>query len=233
MNRNCPSCNDIQTFKSRLGYLKAIKNNSVCRSCSKLGEKNPSYGILPSKKWRDKISKSNTGKIRTEETKKILSDIGKLYCGEKNPFYGKSHKLESKLKSSNSQIGKNSYWFGKKRPDETRRKMRISKLKLLKETEVPPCIDRGTKEYFNKLNDGGFDIIHPFYDWNTGYIADGYDTKKHIWFEFDTPYHSTLHQKRKDIKRQKEILEFYKKINKPLTKFIRIISENLVWKEFV
>jgi hypothetical protein len=233
MNRICPSCYKKQHFKSKEGFFNAVKNNRVCRSCSKSGNKNPSFSISPSKEWRDKISKSNTGKIRTEETKQILSNIGKSYCGKKNPFYGKQHSLKSKLQSSHSQKGKNSYWFGKQRPLETKRKMRISKLKLLKENGTPPNTDKGATEYFNKLNRKGFNIVHPFYDLKVGYIADGYDYKNHIWFEFDTPYHLRLGQKQKDMKRQKEIIEYYKKINNPLIKFVRIESENLLWKEFV
>ena len=231
--RICPKCKKEQHFKSKNNYERAIKNNRYCGSCAKSGENNPSFGISPSKEWREKISLSNTGKLRSEQTKRILSNIAKLRGRTKNPFYGKKHTLKSKIQSSNSQSGKNSYWFGKQRPLETRRKMRIAKLKLLKENGIPPNIDKGATEYFDSLNKEGFDIIHPFYDFKTGYIADGYDIKNHTWFEFDTPYHSRLGQQNKDIKRQKEIIEYYKKINNPLTKFVRIISENLLRKEFV
>lgn len=231
--RICPKCGKEQHFKSKNGYKDAVKNNRHCRNCSKSGENNPNFGVSPSKEWREKISLSNTGKCRSEYTKQILSNIGKLRRGIKNPFYGKIHTFKSKIQSSDSQTGKNSYWFGKQKSLETRRKMRISKLKQLKENGVPPNIDRGATEYFDKLNKEGFDIIHPFYDLKTGYIADGYDTKNHMWFEFDTPYHYRLGQQNKDAKRQKEIIEYYKKINNPLTKFIRIASENLSRKEFV
>ena len=231
--RTCPSCKKTQNFTSELGYLNALSKKSVCRSCSKSGNKNPSFGISPSKTWRDKISESNTGQKRSEKTRQLLSSIGKTRLGEKNNFYGRTHTSESKTKSSISQHGEKSYWFGKPKSENTRQKMRVAKLQLLKESGVLPCIDRGAREYFDKLNVDGYNIIHPFYNFDIGYIADGYDPEKHMWFEFDTPYHNRMGQQLKDEQRQNNIINYYKNINKPLAKFVRIISEGLVWKEFV
>jgi hypothetical protein len=49
------------------------------------GEKHPLWGIPMSQETKDKISKSNTGKKRTEEEKQRRQ---KRYSGEGNPMYG-------------------------------------------------------------------------------------------------------------------------------------------------
>lgn len=54
MNRKCPCCGREQTFKSKPGLKMAISNNSLCRSCSKMGEKNPSFGVFPPENIRKK-----------------------------------------------------------------------------------------------------------------------------------------------------------------------------------
>jgi hypothetical protein len=66
------------------------------------GEKNPMFGKLVSEETREKISKSNTGQKRTEETK---NKIRNKLIGNKNTL-GFKHSEESLLKISNSNKGK-------------------------------------------------------------------------------------------------------------------------------
>jgi len=47
--------------------------------------------------------------------------------GEKNPFYGKNHSIETKQKMSKSKKG-NKFWLGKQHSDETKEKQRLIKL---------------------------------------------------------------------------------------------------------
>ena len=55
---------------------------------------------------RAKIIESNHTRGVSEETKKKQSESHKgKYDGEKNPFYGRKHTEESKIKQSNSHIG--------------------------------------------------------------------------------------------------------------------------------
>lgn len=61
---------------------------------------------IMSQEHKDKISKALTGRKLSEETKEKLSEIAKQRTGEKNPFYGKHHSEESKLKMSESKKGK-------------------------------------------------------------------------------------------------------------------------------
>lgn len=56
------------------------------------GENNPNYGKHLSEEVIEKIRKSNKGKIRSEETRKRISESKKgVFAGSNNPFYGKSH----------------------------------------------------------------------------------------------------------------------------------------------
>jgi hypothetical protein len=55
---------------------------------------------------RRKISESNTGKKRSEETKQKLSKAARKRIGKENNFYGKTHTEESKQKMSEKHKNK-------------------------------------------------------------------------------------------------------------------------------
>lgn len=56
------------------------------------GENHPNYGKHLPEDVKEKIRESNKGKIRSEETRKRISESKKgVFTGSKNPFYGKSH----------------------------------------------------------------------------------------------------------------------------------------------
>jgi len=97
--RNCPKCGKELSYSKKFNLNKAIKNNSVCVSCSKKGEKNPFYG-----------------KTLSEETRRNISEKMK---GEKHPFYGKTHSEETLHKMSDAKKGKTL-------PEEHRRNISIS-----------------------------------------------------------------------------------------------------------
>lgn len=121
-----------------------LKNKSI----SRLGSKNPMFGISPSLETRKKISqalsgenhygygkhrsdetkaklsKSLTGKIQSEETKRKISEAN---SGENNFFYGKVHTEESRKKIS--EAGRNR----KPISDETRKKMSDSHKRIREE----------------------------------------------------------------------------------------------------
>lgn len=225
MERNCPKCGKEQQFKSKIGFISSIKNNRLCRSCSKTGNKNPSFGIYPSYEIRKKISISNSGIPKSEEHKNKLSKslIGK-YVGNKNPFYGKHHSENTKEKLSNLQKGSLSFKYNKSISDETKRKMRIAILNRMEKTGVSPCKDIGSVNFFNKMNKLGFNFKSKKF-MEIGYVADGYDENKHIWCEFDTPYHNKKYMKEKDEIRQKHIINYFESINNPLFEFIRVRSD--------
>jgi len=56
--RKCPECQKIIIYKEKKSLKNAIKNNSLCDSCCRKGDRNPFYGKKVSKENRKKISDS-------------------------------------------------------------------------------------------------------------------------------------------------------------------------------
>jgi group I intron endonuclease len=65
---------------------------------------------------KEKLRLANLNKKVSEETKKLISKNHANFSGDKNPFYGKNHKEESKFKIKNRfyQKGENHHFYGKK-----------------------------------------------------------------------------------------------------------------------
>lgn len=105
---------------SILGYRfsdESKKRMSESRKGQLVGEKNPMFGKKVSQETRDKISKSNTGQKRTDETKnKIRVNL----TGNKNTL-GYKHSNETKNKISSSNTGKHNI----PKSDEEKKKMSI------------------------------------------------------------------------------------------------------------
>lgn len=136
-------------------------------------------------------------------------------------MWGKKQPLESKVKNSNSQLGNKSHWFGKKHSEESKHKRRISVLKRKELLGIPITEDKGAKKFFDDLNKQGFNL-KPTRFIDLGYEADGYDKDKHIWYEYDTPYHESLRQQRKNLIRQKNIFNYFLSTGNPLNKFTKV-----------
>jgi len=105
------------------------------------------------------------------------------------------------------------------------KKERIFSLKRFNDLNIGSGEDKGAKEYFQSINQQGYN-----FDTNTkfieiGYIADGYDSINHVWCEFDTPYHNKPCIKEKDLIRQTNIIKYFESINKPLNQFIRVKAD--------
>ncbi len=75
------------------------------------GEGNPFYGKQHSFETKTKISKANSGRIPTEETRNKMSEA---HSGDKNGMFGKTHTPEARKKISAAR---------KSPSDETRKKM--------------------------------------------------------------------------------------------------------------
>lgn len=83
LERKCPECTNIITYKSKRGYTDALLNNSSCRKCiSKrikvFGENHPGYGKKQSQETKDKISRAKKG-IKPDKTKNY---IGSRICSQ-------------------------------------------------------------------------------------------------------------------------------------------------------
>lgn len=77
--RNCPECGIEMVYKMKYNasaFYRARKNNVVCKSCAKKGEKNSFFS-----------------KKHSDETKKAYSEHRK---GENNPMYGKPSAMQGK-----------------------------------------------------------------------------------------------------------------------------------------
>ncbi len=71
LERLCPQCNTILTYKTYLGWQQAEKHKRVCKKCQAInftGEKNPFYGQSHSQASRDKISTKAKGKRHSPST---------------------------------------------------------------------------------------------------------------------------------------------------------------------
>ena len=106
--------------------------------------------------------------------------------------------------------------------DERRRNLRIEKVTRLQELGITAREDKGAAEYFEALNAS---ILTDYFLKDIGYYVDGYDIVNNVVYEYDTPYHKRQCRQKKDLIRQNNIIEYFKRIDNPLYSFIRINSE--------
>lgn len=70
------------------------------------GVNNPFYGKSHKDKTKNKISRANTGRIATDNERKMRKIIN---TGKSNPFYGKNHSEETKEKIKTANISNGNY----------------------------------------------------------------------------------------------------------------------------
>jgi hypothetical protein len=226
LSKQCTVCNKNYTFSTFSKYNKS-KNPYVCKPCSlSIYHKGKSISEEQKIKQKEKM----LGRHLSDETRKKLSEKRKgknnpCYgrCGNKNPMFNKSGILSP-------TYGKPSWNRGKLMSDEARKNMRIAKLKRFEKLGIQAGEDEGAKEWFEFYNKNTNSNFKPKRFLEIGYDADGYDEEKHIWVEYDTPYHLKPKQLEKDLKRQQNIIEYFKKIGNPLNKFLRVDSRTKIVK---
>ena len=133
------------------------------------------------------------------------------------------------VRSSEFRLQKRLEAIGRKHTEATKLKLRQFRAERFLELGVGTNTDKGAVQYFNALNKQGNSIETNKYFRELGYFADGYDKGKHIWYEYDTIYHSERRQQEKDAIRQNRIVEHFKALGKPLNDFVRIKS----WQSFM
>lgn len=115
------NCNFVKS-NDRSGALSDDTKLKI--SISKTGQ---GKGIPKSEKLKKLVSENNKKRIWKQSSKDKLSEkmMGKM-TGELNPFFGKTHSIESKLRISNSNIGRKSPMEGKSHSLKTRLKISLS-----------------------------------------------------------------------------------------------------------
>lgn len=112
----CDGGNRNNSFQGR----KLSEEHRQKISESKIGEKNPMYGV-------SLYGETNGmyGKHHSEECRQKMKE---MFSGENNPMYGKHHTEKTKKKISEARKGKyggeNNPFYGKSHTDETKEKMR-------------------------------------------------------------------------------------------------------------
>lgn len=121
--RKCPLCKKNIFYKNKRSFLRAIRKNKNCKSCSQKGRVFSDEHKLKIKEKRKFQFPPKLGKPVSSKTKKILSDLYKNKTYEER--YGKEKSIiikekqkrerseETKQKLSDSHKGDKNYMFGK------------------------------------------------------------------------------------------------------------------------
>jgi len=124
MSKNSPRRKQPEHVKEKLRLINSgiKRSEETKRKVSEnhadvSGENNPNYGKHWSEEWKQEQSQKMTGK----------------YIGEKNPFFGKTHTKENKIKMGNVNRGKPSTFLGRKHTEESKKLMSSVKRKFTPE----------------------------------------------------------------------------------------------------
>lgn len=192
-------------------------------------------------------SKKNKGKKRTPQQienlkkgnkKAIEKKEGKRFSYDHSPLKGKKLSKDHRYKLSIAKKGKPSPKKGipgPKASSETKRKMRITHIKILQERianggQITPaynsaaCIlideygEQNNFKFQHAMNGGEFHIKE------LGYWVDGYDPEKNVVVEVDEPHHFNADGNlcKRDVRRQSEITEYLERKHKKSCVFIRL-----------
>ena len=233
-NTNCRSCaaagiSRSEETRKKLRKLNSGKNNPMYGRCaydvwlekygkeeadrrqketnnklskSKMGDKNPAKRP----EVRKKIGKANKGNISwcrglTKETNNIIKKISETNIGQK-----RSEETRERMRKNSAH-----YWKGKDFSEETKLKMRLSRLKYIEKNngQVMPNYNSDGCEVINWFNMYyGFNFQHAENGGEVcigGYWPDGLDKKRKTIIEVDEPQHfgGNGKLKQKDVRRQK------------------------------
>ena len=210
------------SLKGRTVWNKGIPQSDGAKEKNRLahlGQVAWNRGIPTSKEVVEKMRLSKLGKKMSLECKENhrIANIKRF----SNP--------EERKKQSDNNI--------KRYTDpEERRKARIMAIEQHRKNGIDfPAVDAGANDVFQYLN--MYYDLHIQYPnveiKDLGYFLDGYDSVANAAYEYDSRRHLIPAVKKKDLIRQKEIIEYYKSINKPLSAFYRINATGVGSKEMI
>ena len=202
--RNCPNPDSNPNCEEKISYTwkksrdYAEKRNSKCGSCAQKGKNHPFYGKTRSEKVRKRISESNKGQKRSEETKEKMRKNHFDVSGKNHPMYGK--------------CGENNPNFGSKRSEETRKNMRLSAIKRIEKQNgqiMPNSNPKATQIIRAKAKELGItdlqDAETPGGEYQVcGYFVDGRSKEKNTVIEYYEKHHK--YQTERDKRRKREII---------------------------
>lgn len=188
-NKRCPSCGKEQSYKTNRGLMVAIRENRKCGSCAL------------------------SGKFLSDEHKKQLGHIGNTYClGRKQCLKEKElRRVSNNRRFENPEERERTsraIKIAMHRPDV--RKRHIDALHQSQWLKVKT--DKGQLELLEKWNGLGFKF-EPNYQVHTDtdlFYVDGFDKEHGVVLEYDSKYHNTLGQQKKDLIRQNILIDVLK-----------------------
>jgi very-short-patch-repair endonuclease len=190
--RKCPSCNGEIIHRGKWAKYScqtSEKKGRECRKCNnRAGNKNPFFGKRHTDETKKGISNFRTGNSQSDETKqKIGVAVRNRYS---NP--------EERERTSKQVMA------AMHRPEV--RKKHLEALHHSKWIKVRT--DKGQLELLKRWNKLGFHF-EPNYQIHTDedlFYIDGYDKEHNVVMEYDGAYHQKPSQQKKDLIRQKKII---------------------------
>jgi hypothetical protein len=235
--RKCPSCNNVVMHTAYGNCRRLHLEHHICSSCAgkltsirMIGKPSPMLGRHHTEESNRKNSESHKGQVGYFRGKRLSlehrKNLSKSHIGISNGPASEERKKKIGLANKGNipwckgkQIGPQS--------EDTKRKLRCIMLQRFLDTGMATCIDTGSKQWFDKYNKEHNTNFKPTPFPNTlGYDADGYDNRLHAWIEYDTKYHTTPYQKKRDLIRQNNIIKYFEDMGEPLTEFKRVLAYN-------
>ncbi len=233
-------CEVVRSVKKKKLCNSCVASLRILSEETKRKIGNASRGHVVSDEIKKKISDSNKGKVGWNKGKKLkplslevrlkISQSNKgrscwckgLHISDKikkkisDAKKGKPLSKEHRLKISKSNTRP---MLGKHHTDETREKMRIITLNRISKLGGGPMFNPKACQFIDNLNkEKGWNLQHALNGGEAqiyGYKVDGYDKEKNVIFEYDEPthYRITGELREKDIRRQNDIIKYFKNKN--------------------
>lgn len=208
--KSCPLCGTPQEYSSWDSLQHSIRKNTVCNSCRASTKK-----IIPENGVWKRVCKCgnemvyscrrsyNTGKRTDAICRNCAAKESSKYA---NTAYRKTEEYKTKISDALKKARKTDSYG-----EEFKKKCRENKLNQIfkqgtqRTVNINACkfMDLFSQQFGVNLqhgmNGGEYQFI--------GYSVDGYDKEKNVIFEYDEPKHHISSVAKKDVERQKRLVE--------------------------